>query len=200
MLESIVESCMYKGDVIVTGDLNAHFASSCQYVRGWGRATKNGEKIESLCVRQGLVPVDITSLATGPKYTFLNDQGHQSYIDHVLIPNHQLTCVQSCEVLEDVLNTSDHLALLLSSQLPEPLTTPENSPVIQQAKVAWHKCTPDLCQTAYAKPLDCEIDKLLEQMEGISMTKKSLSEKFSQLIKLSLLVYRQLSFKSTLNL
>ena len=180
VLESIIEQCMLKGDVIVMGDFNAHVGVSELYTRGWGNTSKNGTRILSMCEGQNLVMCDMTTKAQGPKYSFLNDQGHQSYIDHCLIPQYIMSNVHACAVLEHTLNTSDHLALMLHVQLPEPVRghTQESG----RRSIAWHKLTEQQCKEMYAEPLDQAIERLMEGASDIEMTRGMLETKMAQLI------------------
>lgn len=120
-LESVVEQCSASGDIVVVGDFNAHFSKSEAFSRGWGKLSQNGKKLAGMMDRCVLKPIDMYDICTGPVHAFENDRGQRSYVDHCLVSRNNLSTVVSCEVLEDLLNTSDHLALTCTLKLQSSL-------------------------------------------------------------------------------
>jgi exonuclease III len=182
VLETTIEQCTLKGDVIVIGDLNAHLGPSETRARGWGTTSRNGKIMLAMCDNQGLVPVDMTSQAKGPRYTFLNERGHQSYIDHCLVAHYLLPSVTCCEVMEGILNTSDHLAIGLQLVLSESVSRTSTRTV--KSSVAWHKVTSEQVNSLYTRPLDETIQALMGDTGSLPISREVLETKLTQLITL----------------
>ena len=126
----------------------------------------------------------MTTLATGPKYTFMNERGHQSYIDHCIVPEYLITKIQKCEILEDELNMSDHLALSVKMLLPQSLRKFRQHE--QKQSVTWHKLPDEQLTRLYTQPLNTAIEPLLniEATNTIKTTREELDHKKKELIKL----------------
>lgn len=182
VLETIIEQCSLKGDVLVIGDFNAHIGLGGTRVRGWGNTSRNGKTIMVMCENQGLVPVDMTSQARGPSYTFMNEQGHHSYIDHCLVPKYLLSSVKNCEIMESILNTSDHLAIGLEFELSEPLNKCRTRTV--KHVVAWHKASDEQIVTLYTQPLERAVEDLIQEIDTLPMSKEVLESKLTHVIAL----------------
>ncbi len=158
VLEYVVEQCSKDGDVVILGDFNAHFGKDV-FVRGWGKTSVNGRKLLNMMSSCSLTAADMHEQCKGPLYTFENDQGHCSYIDHCIVPNHCLNDVIECRVLEDLLNSSDHLALMCTIRQADVTVTinEEGDQLSRASKVAWHKLSQEELQSKYTDPLDAKI-------------------------------------------
>jgi len=160
VLEYVIEQCKLDGDVIVIGDFNPHFGKEEKMSRSWGVTTTNGRRLLKLCNRCALTPVDMGTLCKGPEYTFGNDRGHISYVDHCIISNHTVNNVLFCEVCEDVLNTSDHLALSCSLNIKGILNRDINAVApIARPRVAWQKMSQTEIEQKYTKALDAIVSR-----------------------------------------
>ncbi len=167
VLEYIVEQSSLEGDVIVIGDFNAHFGVDEPYSRGRGKSSTNGKKLLNMMDRCALTPVDMLVQCTGPTHTFENERGHVSYVDHCLVSDHCVNDVTSCEIVDDVMNTSDHLAIVcmltvLSIGATDQIRNPRQGP-----KVAWHKMTVYERERLYSEVVDNKLmnSELLTKLE-----------------------------------
>ena len=154
VLEHVIEQCSLGGDVIVMGDFNAHVGQEDQLPRGWGRTTANGRRLLDMLSRCAMTPVDLSTICEGPEHTFENGRGHMSYVDHCVISNYCVENVLSCNVLDDVLNTSDHLALSCTLDLKNILVRDVMNAPVSGPKVAWHKMSKLEIECKYSVVVD----------------------------------------------
>jgi len=149
-LEHVVSMCHRDGSVIIMGDFNCHFGPA-HGPRAWGTTTPNAGKLYSVSCRQELSIVDLNDKCTGPNYTFNVSKVGMSYIDHCMVSNYIMDKIVSCEVIDDdVMNTSDHLALKIKVDMSMPHVTQHKS----TPKVMWGKVSPDEIVKLYTKQLE----------------------------------------------
>ena len=156
-LEYLCNKFSETSSVIVIGDCNAHLDNS-QGVRAWGKATKNGKLFSQSMARCDMKIVDTTEVATGPIYTFTSGGG-LSYIDHCAVTRDLLSFVSNCRIIEDdILNTSDHLAISVTISVPD---YNPSSECVNRRQVAWHKHTDIELHNLYEKPLGEKLASLM---------------------------------------
>lgn len=169
-LENVVQQCSLTGDVIVAGDFNAHFGTEEDFSRCSGKTSYNGRKLKKMMNACSLTPVDLLRFCEGPEFSFENSRGDRSYIDHILVSNHCVNDVLSCEVTEDVLNTSDHLALVCKLNLQGYLIRENAAQVNTEYKVAWHKLSAPECEHYYTERVDQKLLSALSYLEPFGNT------------------------------
>ena len=154
-LEYITEMCKSEGDVLICGDFNCHFGHEYGH-RSWGKTTVNAAKLKGVVDRQSLSIMDLSSLCTGPKYTFNVEGVGTSYIDHCLVSDSLTHRVNTCEVLHDtVMNTSDHLALRVNLTVNVPNRYDYHGK--HNIKLAWNKLNDDYIFNKYTYYVDMAI-------------------------------------------
>ncbi len=149
-----LESCMtqWSGDVVIMGDVNAHFGPDFGY-RGWGRTSKNASCVSEMMERQGAVIWDVSVNCDGPSYTYCSSSGATSYIDHAIVSKSLSDCIRYCRVLPDELcNTSDHLAMSLELEVKVSVHTCEDPS--GNTCTSWHKLSADRIFEQYTHPLE----------------------------------------------
>lgn len=157
VLEHVIEQCSIDGDVIVMGDFNAHFGQDEQCPRGWGKTSPSGKKLMDMCHRRAMTPVDMNVSCKGPRRTFENERGHVSYVDHCIVSNHCVQNICSCQVLDDILNTSDHLAVTCTLELRSILSREVTNSPVADPRVAWHKMSKPEIKFKYSEALDAKL-------------------------------------------
>ncbi len=156
-LEYMIEEVGHGGEVVVIGDFNAHFGTEERFPRGWGRTSPNGKRLRDMAKRCGMTLVDMTSLCKGPNHTFENERGHMSYVDHCMVSGRPVCNVKSCDVLDDVLNTSDHLAITCMIDIQGILMRDMGNIPIPNPKVAWHKMSKSDIEQNYSTVVDSKL-------------------------------------------
>ena len=118
VLENLVDQAKQNGEIIILGDLNAHFGYEFGD-RCWGDTSHTGHEFSRFAVRNNLEVRDIGPESRGPVYTFRSHvHGGMSYIDHCVISKELLCCVTKCWVYDDcIVNSSDHLPVGLDFQV-----------------------------------------------------------------------------------
>ena len=109
-LERLISDQQQQGPVIVMGDFNAHLGTlgGC---RGVGDPNQQGMLLQQLITRCNLYAVSLSSLATGPQYTFKSGIS-QTTVDYILASHDSSHYVQKCCIHPPApLNCSDHLPI-----------------------------------------------------------------------------------------
>lgn len=155
ILGSMLATFKIQGEVVIMGDMNAHLGAEYG-TRGWGSTSVNGKKLAHFAEHHNLVFGDMSDLCVGPVYTFMNEMGQYSYIDHILLSAETLQSINDCGVIdESPSNTSDHLPLYISLHLRN--CTISGTCASGPTRVAWGR---DQNKTHMYK---VEVDRLLSQ-------------------------------------
>ena len=105
-----------------------------------------------------LTPIDI-ALGDGPNYTYQHlSLPNSSYIDHILIPDAITHLVSNVHVLQpDALNTSDHIPVKATLNIPQGHLTPNNRSRFH-SKLHVEKLT--ICQTLQSQNLSSNLNNI----------------------------------------
>lgn len=171
-LEKLVCERKLHGDVIIMEDINAHFGKE-NGLRCWGRTTPNGEKFLAFAKRNYLEIVDIDQRATGQVYTFTNDHGGMSYIDHCTVSAETCDRIRSCWVFQDcVANTSDHLAVGVTVSGK---TTVSAQPHDTPPRIKWDRLDKTYIQETYTSKVETAACTLLRRYRAVQTDKSALT-------------------------
>ena len=135
ILEELITRCLCEGEVVILGDFNCHFGNEAG-PRGWGKTSPQGNKLTKLVRRLNLAICDMFDCCTGPNYSYYVEGVGMSYIDHVIASPLMFQMMTTCLVEpDDILNTSDHLALTTEFKLQTSLVLFEDT----CSRVSWNK-------------------------------------------------------------
>ena len=143
-LQTCIEFYSRIGKIIVAGDLNAQISwPSCNApISG---SIYKFRVLSEMVHNYHLVPLELTALCTGPRYSFIPTR---SMIDHILVDRSLENNVTDFHVIDgnEFVLTSDHLPLIATFNLREATSTnvnfcSENSQ--RNDMIAWRKITSD---------------------------------------------------------
>ncbi len=159
-LEMCVERVRGEGNILIIGDMNAHFGVEYE-PRGWGITTRNGKTLNDFIRRLNMTCIDMTEQCKGPTYTFYSKVG-KSYVDHCVMNIEASEYVTECRVWERcVENRSDHSPLTVCLNLSMTKDPLEN--VKASKRLNWGKLTDEQVFIRYTEPLSHLIDDILER-------------------------------------
>ena len=155
LLEELIIMLNFTGTILILGDINAHIG--IRSLRSWGVSTFTGKLFDSCMNRNNMVITDLLPGTSGPNYTFHRNNQY-SYVDHCVVSKHSLGLVVKTEIIESVLDVSDHLAMriCINIKLPKPPTACNTF-----RRVAWTKVTPEQINAQYTLPLEFAVQNLL---------------------------------------
>ena len=160
ILRNILERYHPKGPCIILGDWNINFGVEFGF-RCSGNTTIRANTLMNMLRMYGLLLVDISLKGKGEAYTFKGGHG-TSYLDHIVIPVEFYDQVTECVVLPDCIeNTSDHLAVVMSTLLNVQDKNPLASGYTK--RVAWNKMSEEDILENYTSQLEDRCCKILEE-------------------------------------
>ena len=112
ILNDIISACSIRGRVVVIGDYNAHLQSV--YLQK--PDNMRSREIRNFMEKNNLIAVNTTNLCEGSRSSFVSyNGGHESLIDHVIMPIESFDMVRRCRILDDnCLNVSSHRPIVVS--------------------------------------------------------------------------------------
>jgi hypothetical protein len=170
-LESVICTLSSKGEVLIVGDLNAHFGAGVG-PHTWERTCKSAKLIMKFNDRCMTNVFDVQNPCTGNVYTYMSDKNGCSYIDHIVVSNVLNDYMSDCHVWNESLqNTSDHLPISCNIRLDGLRAL--DTPVTPCGRLVWERLTPLQINERYSQPLEqqmlncfkgCSIDDIDLQM------------------------------------
>ena len=160
ILCDIIERYRPKGPCIILGDWNINFGVEYGF-RCSGNTTVRANILTHTFRTYGLIPVDLSPKGSGETYTFTGGHG-TTYLDHIVISAELYEQVTECLVLPECIeNTSDHLAIVMSTVL----NIHENNPITAgySKRVAWNKLSDDEILEKYTSKLEDRCSRILEE-------------------------------------
>ena len=107
--------------------------------------------------RMNMIITDLLPETRGPNYTF-NRNDSYSYVDHCAVSQDIIGLVHHTTVMpESVLNSSDHLAIMISINIKVPAAKIKKN----LSRPAWSKVSPGDRDELYAHPLDIAVQNIL---------------------------------------
>ena len=159
-LERVIIELMSKSEVMVIGDINAHFGPEVGK-RGWGKTSKSGKSFLNFARQYNMCPIDMGKTCTGPNYSFSSTRG-KSYIDHCFITNLMANRAE-CRILNDAIqNTSDHLPISVNINVRGGIECNGSS---DHQQVAWRKATDNQITSLYTNPLEINLNNMCAELE-----------------------------------
>ena len=168
---------------MLIGDTNCHFGKDVGK-RFYGRTTKSAKALLNIVNTCNMVVLDgDDAICDGPTYTFKVDGVGQSYVDHCICSQSVASYTSKIDILPDeILNTSDHLPLVVRLKCYESNCGVQNLPSITMSRVAWNKMSEQDVISMYTEPLATSIMHLEEQLDSLKDVKNNLSLRIEQLI------------------
>ena len=160
-LEKVIIECLKDGQILVIGDENVQLSREYGH-RGALESTRHAEKLMRMFAKYKITCYD-TEYATGPSYTY-EKAGIRTYLDHVFVSDGLLEYIDKCEVLEETIeNVSDHLPISVSLNMNIPYVKPSTD---IRRRVAWNKISKSEIEVKYKIPLQHELSKLTQKVNG----------------------------------
>ena len=165
-LEDLVEVCQSDGEVIIIGDMNAHFGSEYGD-RFWGNTSANAKSLANMTEQLSMTIIDSESnRCQGPNYSFYVDGVGCSYIDHCIVSKRLIPHITSCKMIsEELHNTSDHLPIAIHVNVSSALKQESDTTGHCAGHIAWNKIPTEIIKSQYTDKLEVLLATWLSKHE-----------------------------------